>query len=349
MERRRSRSRSQDQDDFIPLSKRPRADHSGKTAPWVTKEVLELEDPLMQLHEELINFHTLMQPNQDELLKIEDVLNRLRGVVKSLWPDSTVKVFGSYETGLWLPNSDIDVVVFTENERDVATLVNSLASVLIKTRFACELERILTARVPLIKMRDKRTQLCLDISFNIEDGITGVGVVKEYLGKYPEVKYLVCVLKYFLKQRALNETYNGGVGSFLLFSLVVSSVQHHPSRRSDSGNYERYSLAHYLLHFFKLYGDLFNFERVGISLRKQGYYFDKRAKGWILSERNCLLSVECPQNKDNDLGRNSYAINTVKRAFSYAYKRICACENLRKTTPLQTVINLDPILAARTL
>jgi non-canonical poly(A) RNA polymerase PAPD5/7 len=34
--------------------------------------------------------------------------------------------------------------------------------------------------------------------------------------RYPEVKYLAICLKYFLKQRGLNETYEGGVGSFLL-------------------------------------------------------------------------------------------------------------------------------------
>jgi non-canonical poly(A) RNA polymerase PAPD5/7 len=310
---------------------------------------MECADPLVQLHEEVINFYHLMQPTSDELANIANVLARLNVVVRGLWPDATLQVFGSVETGLWLPNSDIDIVVFTAYESDPAVLVNTLASALQKIRFASELERILTARVPLVKLRDRTTSLCLDISFNMENGVEGVKVVKDYLRKYPEAKYLVCVLKYFLKQRGLNETYNGGVGSFLLFCMAISAIQQHPSRRSDSGNYERYTLAHYLLHFLRLYGDLFNFERVGISLRKHGHYFDKRQKGWFFSERKALLALECPQNSANDLGRNSFGIDLVRKAFSHAYKLICACGESRRTTPLQTVIKLDTILAGRAL
>lgn len=349
MDRRRSRSRSSERDDFIPMAPKQKAECASTPVPWLTKSILDLEDPMLQLHEEILNFHRLMQPSPEELIKIEDVLERLGAVIKGLWPDAQVKVFGSAETGLWLPNSDIDIVVITEQETNSTTLVNTLAAVLIKSRFACELERILTARVPLVKMRDRTSQLCLDISFNMESGVEGVVLVKEYLRRYPEAKYLICVIKYFLKQRGLNETYNGGIGSYLLFCMVISCLQHHPSRREDSANYDRYTLAHYLLHFFRLYGELFNFERVGISLRKQGNYFDKRQRGWDVPERRTLLAVECPQNKESDLGRNSYAIDLVKKSFGHAYKIICACGVSRETTPLQTVVKLDPILAAREL
>jgi non-canonical poly(A) RNA polymerase PAPD5/7 len=349
MESPKNRSRSRERDDFIPLPPLVKSDSSVGLVPWVTKEILELEDPLLQLHEEVINFYNLMQPNPAELDNIEHVIARLDVVVKALWSDATVKVFGSVETGLWLPNSDIDVVVFTALESDSTVLVNTLASALIRSRFASELERILTARVPLVKIRDRASLLCLDISFNMESGVEGVRLVKDYLAKYPEAKYIVCVLKYFLKQRGLSETYNGGVGSYLLFCMVVSSIQQHPSRRTETDKYQRFTLAHYLLHFFRLYGDLFNFEKVGVSLRKQGHYFDKRQKGWLYSERRSLLAMECPQNQENDLGRNSFSIDLVKKAFSHAYKLICACGVSRQTTPLQTIIKLDPVLASRVL
>ena len=44
-----------------------------------------------------------------------------------------------------------------------------------------------------------------------------------YVRDIPQVKPLVLVLKFFLRQRKLHETYHGGVGSFLL-TLVRHTV-----------------------------------------------------------------------------------------------------------------------------
>jgi non-canonical poly(A) RNA polymerase PAPD5/7 len=148
----------------------------------------------------------------------------------------------------------------------------------------------------------------------------------------------VCVLKYFLKQRGLSETYNGGVGSYLLFcmsALCSSTLQ--------GGQVYSSPLSPALLP--PLWRPLQL--REGGSL--QGHYFDKLHKGWLHTERRSLLALECPQNQENDLGRNSFSIDLVKKAFSHAYKIICACGVSRQTTPLQTIIRLDPVLASRVL
>lgn len=39
-------------------------------------------------------------------------------------------------------------------------------------------------------------------------------------------------------------------------------------------------LGMHLIEFFKLYGMVFNYERVGISIRKEGSYFCKQKRGW---------------------------------------------------------------------
>ena len=42
---------------------------------------------------------------------------------------------------------------------------------------------------------------------------------------YPEFKYLAFIFKCFLKTRELSDTFKGGVGSFLLFSLIHAYLQ----------------------------------------------------------------------------------------------------------------------------
>jgi len=43
--------------------------------------------------------------------------------------------------------------------------------------------------------------------------------------QYPNLKYLVLVLKQFLLQRDLNEVFTGGISSYSLIYLTVSFLQ----------------------------------------------------------------------------------------------------------------------------
>lgn len=47
---------------------------------------------------------------------------QLRAVVTKLWDWCAVEVYGSFASGLWLPNSDIDVVVMVRMLHTVASL-----------------------------------------------------------------------------------------------------------------------------------------------------------------------------------------------------------------------------------
>lgn len=344
------RELSANDSDFIAMPKVtiPKEEISLGT-PWHTRATLKIEDPLLMLHEEIIDFYDFIRPTEEEKAAQREVVQKLEQVARTIWPEARIKVFGSVETGLWLPNSDIDAVVFTDPEDDSRELINTFSEALLRRKIPAQLERILTARVPIIKMKDRETGIMLDISFNIENGLEGVNVIKSYLAKYPQLKYLITVLKYFLKQRGLNDTYSGGVGSFLLFGMVVCSVQQHPSYRQDRQNYHKYTLAHYFMHFLRMYGEVFNYEKIGISIDGDGMLFNKRAKGWDNPDRPGLICLECPQNPENDLGRNSHGIELVKKAFTHAYKLLCAWNRGITRTPLQLLIRNDDILRYREL
>lgn len=51
--------------------------------------------------------------------------------------------------------------------------------------------------------------------------------------------------------------------------------------------------------------------QVGVSCRRGGSFFSKRAKGFHQVERPYLLAVEDPNDPENDLGRNSYNVSRV--------------------------------------
>lgn len=51
------------------------------------------------------------------------------------------------------------------------------------------------------------------------------------------------------------------------------------------------------MEFFELYGRNFNYDEVGISIRRGGFYFSKRERGWVRAGQSYLLSIEDPQDR----------------------------------------------------
>ena len=156
---------------------------------------------------------------------------------------------------------------------------------------------------------------------------------------YPEMRPLLLVLKCFLKSRQLNETYHGGVSSFLLTMLVTSYLQ----REYRKGNTENVDLGKHLIDFFELYGTQFNYEDIGLSIRKGGKYFKKSSRGWEgWDERSRFrLCVENPQDPEVDIGRSAYNIKKVQRAFQHAYDTL-VFNNSSSTSLLKLLITCDP-------
>lgn len=189
-------------------------------------------------------------------------------------------------------------------------MLNKLSNQLLKSGICKSIEALKHTRVPLIKVVDKKSGIHLDISFNRTNGIYCVKLVKYLQKKYPELRPMIIVLKAFLKSRQLNETYHGGVGSFLLTMLVTSYLQ----RQYKLGNTDNIDLGRHLIQFFNLYGQVFNYERVGISIRKEGSYFCKEKRGWANfqdEKSRYRLSVENPQDPEVDIGRPAFAIKKV--------------------------------------
>jgi non-canonical poly(A) RNA polymerase PAPD5/7 len=80
-------------------------------------------------------------------------------------------------------------------------------------------------QVPIVKYVDSETNCHVDVCFNQTNGPSNSKIIRKYLNEYWELRPLVMVLKYFLLQRDLNETYSGGIGSYSLVLLVISFLQ----------------------------------------------------------------------------------------------------------------------------
>lgn len=169
---------------------------------------------LYSLHTEIEQFYEHMIPTPTEHALRVKVVSRIESVVLALWPNAHVEVFGSFRTGLYLPTSDIDLVVIGLWEKlPLRTLESEL--------LACGIAEPLSIRVldkasvPIIKLTDGESQVKVDISFNMESGVRSAELIKDYKRKYPVLSKLVLVLKQFLLQRDLNEVFTGTFKPYL--------------------------------------------------------------------------------------------------------------------------------------
>ncbi|KAI7799276.1 terminal nucleotidyltransferase 4A [Triplophysa rosa] len=282
--------------------------------PWKTRKYNPGVDGL---HEEIMDFYNFMSPRPEEATMRQEVVDRIESIIKELWPSADVQIFGSFSTGLYLPTSDIDLVVFGKWEKPpLQQLEQALRKHSVAEPYSIKV--LDKATVPIIKLTDQETEVKVDISFNVETGIKAASFIKEYVKKYTVLPYLIFVLKQFLLQRDLNEVFTGGISSYSLILMVISFLQLHP--RIDARN-PNINLGTLLIEFFELYGRHFNYLKTGIRIKNGGAYMAKEdiMKAMSNGYRPSMLCIEDPLLPGNDVGRSSYGAMQVKEAFDYAY------------------------------
>ena len=152
--------------------------------PWVTSRTKE-NIGIVKLHYEILDFYNFIKPVEEENLLRVKTFKLFTQMIKRKWPNWKVEMFGSFPNNIHLPDSDLDVVVIKEsklnslnefgfgNRKFSSMLKDSLISEsdhldliyseLLKTGFVDEI-RYVEAKVPIIKIKCKATQVMRDIS-----------------------------------------------------------------------------------------------------------------------------------------------------------------------------------------
>lgn len=88
-----------------------------------------------------------MSPTKEERQLRALVINRIRAVIQTVFPNAKVEVFGSYCTKLYLPSSDLDVVVMESSAKSPSAMYQIL-NAMNKYQIASKIEFIRKAKVP---------------------------------------------------------------------------------------------------------------------------------------------------------------------------------------------------------
>ncbi|XP_021894688.1 non-canonical poly(A) RNA polymerase PAPD5 isoform X2 [Carica papaya] len=293
-----------------------------------------LKSPMLQLHKE---------EEASRTAAVECVFD----VIKYIWPNCKVEVFGSFSTGLYLPTSDVDVVILKSGIKNPQTGLQALARALAQRGIAKKIQVIAKARVPIIKFVEKKSGVPFDISFDAQNGPKAAEFIKDSVLKWPPLRPLCLILKVFLQQRELNEVYSGGIGSYALLAMLMAMLQNH----QESRTLPEHNLGILLINFLDFYGRKLNTVDVGVSCKGKGTFFVKNSKGFSTKGRPFLISIEDPQMPENDIGKNSFNYFQIKSAFATAFSTLTNPKIILSLGPnrsiLGTIIRPDPILLER--
>ncbi|KAA8526835.1 hypothetical protein F0562_008936 [Nyssa sinensis] len=305
------------------------------------------KSPMLQLHKEILDFCDFLSPTSEEQASRNTAVESVFNVIRYIWPNCEVEVFGSFKTGLYLPTSDIDVVIMGSDIRTPQMGLLALSRALSQRGIAKKIQVIAKARVPIIKFVEKRSGVAFDISFDVQNGPKAAEFIKDAISKWPPLRPLCLILKVFLQQRELNEVYSGGIGSYALLAMLIAMLRSlHEGQTSLEHN-----LGILLVNFFYIYGRKLNTSDVGVSCNGAGTFFLKSSRGFSIKGRPFLISIEDPQAPENDIGKNSFNYFQVRSAFAMAFSTLTNTKTILGLGPnrsiLGTIIRPDPVLLER--
>ncbi|KAE8681080.1 Nucleotidyltransferase family protein isoform 3 [Hibiscus syriacus] len=305
----------------------------------------KFKSPMLQLHK--VDFCDFLSPTPEEQAARDAAVHSVFDVIKYIWPACRPEVFGSFRTGLYLPTSDIDVVILESGIKKPQTGLHAISRALSQRGIAKKMQVIAKARVPIVKFVEKKSGVAFDVSFDVDNGPKAAEFIKGAIEKWPQLRPLCLILKVFLQQRDLNEVYSGGIGSYALLAMIIAMLQN----LCESQAYLEHNLGMLLVHFFDFYGRKLNTVDVGVSCKDRGTFFSKSSRGFSNKGRPFLISIEDPQTPDNDIGKNSFNYIQIKSAFGMALSTLTNPKTILSLGPnrsiLGTIIRPDPVLLER--
>ena len=304
-----------------------------------------------KLHNNIIEYNNDLEEALVIQRKIkEEIINYFSSLINKLFKDSTLSAYGSSLYKLDIDNSDLDLSISTESNISLSELNDYLLENNDNNKFI-KINAILSASVPIIKLEidylkmnnDEINKLYkslkntkyyktyyksnnenkndnymniinIDISLNSAN-ILQLQFIKDTLIKYPEIKYLIKILKKLLQLKQMNNSYKGGMSSYCLFLLLYSYIKLYFNKDNSNiiinNNLDYGSLLTGFLFHYINYVD-FNCTIIAPHLINPFV-----VKGSL----DIVPTIIEPTSKKN-AGKNIYKIFDVISTFSQIYKDI---------------------------
>lgn len=267
---------------------------------------------ILKLHYEIIDFYNFIKLTKKEENIRYKVFNNVMEVINKHYPNYKGEIFGSFPQGLSLSNSDLDIFLYFKNcPNDKKEILKILSNILRILKQSGKFRKIflISAKVPIIKCLDKNSGIKIDISINRKSNYITNSYVKSIINKYPCIQYLTLLIKFYLRQRKLNDTHKGGISSIVIFNLVYAYILY--AKKINKYNENIINLGSILIDFFEFFGYIFQYKNIEINNLCGGFFKIRN------DNDSNLLYLNNPIDNQNML-KNTYNFERVILAFQNA-------------------------------
>ena len=280
-----------------------------------------------QLQRDLMDYMHYVH-NRNE--KLKNTISKIKQLLKEsvqncLGKNYEVKIYGSRETGLCLPWSDIDAVIsFSENE--YLQPLNNLYLYL-KNNYSFEdIKYIENTQIPLIKIAttNEFQKMSVDISLELPEhhGAECVSYIKEKINEYEVLSPLTFALKTIFQKAKINDPYTGGLSSYGIILLIIYFLK---LKQKEGEDISLKNLGKLFCELLLFYGSKYNTNEP-IDVNENDKNLIKNMH--ITNSNNNGLVIIDPLNVYNNVAKNMRQFINIRFALSIAIVCInesCEC------------------------
>ncbi|XP_037337829.2 poly(A) RNA polymerase GLD2 isoform X2 [Pungitius pungitius] len=321
-----------------------------------------------KLSDQMVEVFEACQQQASDLARKETCRARLQEDIQSVYAVARLYLTGSSMNGLGCRSSDADLcLVLKGNKRQDPIHILSVLQRLFKSLSYVEKTQLIRAKVPILKFREKGSDLEFDLNINNTVGIRNTFLLRSYAYADLRIRPLVLVVKKWARHGQINDASKGTLSSYTLVLMVLHFLQtlkepvlpclqrdypecfnplmdidmvpdgpkHIPPFLSQNQS----SLGELLLGFLKYYATDFRWERHVISIREATAFPKNKSQAW----RNKYICVEEPFERNNVARavHQRVKFEAIKAEFAESCRILQHRKDLNSILPVQTIINKE--------
>ena len=276
---------------FKSKKKKKRKSSEQKQLSFEEKKIIEFSKEIIDNTQKVNKNKEILQQIRKKYIK--KTYQNINIFLKNEKVDFLCAFYGSNISGLSIENSDIDIMVKIRKNKNEINYISRIMDAIVnqfkihqkdELSYIKNMHPIYTASIPVIKLEcdlsydtdiineqnnlinnfnlsyNNLTKLLFDITFfeveKEEEKIPSelmIDYIKQSTQLYPQIFDIIYIMKKFLFNRKLNQSYQGGISSFSLFLLILSFLKF-KLQQKNSNNSEIY-IGSLLIEFLKFYSD----------------------------------------------------------------------------------------------
>ncbi|XP_030272048.1 poly(A) RNA polymerase GLD2 [Sparus aurata] len=321
-----------------------------------------------KLSGQMVDLFEACQQQSSDLARKEMCRTQLQQDIQRVYAVGRLYLTGSSMNGLGCRSSDADLcLVLKGNKRQDPIHVLSVLQRLFKTLSYIERTQLIRAKVPILRFREKGSDLEFDLNVNNTVGIRNTFLLRSYAYADLRIRPMILVVKKWARHNQINDASKGTLSSYTLVLMVLHYLQtlkepvlpslqrdypecfnplmdidivpegpkHIPSYFSRNQS----SLGELLLGFLKYYATYFRWDKQVISIREARALPKSNSQEW----RNKFICVEEPFERNNVARavHEKIKFEAIKAQFVESSRILQQRKDLNSILPVRTIINKE--------